>query len=264
MPSPLAVSPSPTNLLLGKGKIYADRLKLVSGVLTRTGEFDLGNCTMLEITPKATTKEKYESMDHLVNLYGRAVVESSTTVKITGDEFSLFNMAAALMGTQGTVTATGATLTAEVVTTAPQQGAYYPLKFRNVSAVTVKGGSTGTTALTLGTDYALDLVTGRVQILAGGAVLVTDTIKADYTYATYSINSVQGGTSPQINMFIRFKGDPVQGPTFEGEFWNVMFTPSGSTGFIADDYGNWTLEGMCISDPVNHPTEPVYRLLQTA
>jgi hypothetical protein len=262
--SPLAMSPNPTNLLLGRGKVFMDRLKLVSGVLTRTGEFDIGNCTQFEITPKASVKEKFESMDSSSQLYGRAAVQQTQSIKITGDEYSLFNLATALMGGQSAVTATGASVTGETLTTAPLQGAYYPTKFRNISAATVKGGATGTTALVLGTDYAIDATSGRVQILSGGAVQPTDTIKADYTYATYTINMVQGGTNPQINCYVRFKGNPVQGPTFEGEFWNVMFTPNGSLGLIQDDYGNWTLEGMCIADSVNHPAEPLYHLLQVA
>jgi len=264
MTAPLAMSPSPTNLMLGRGQIFMDRLKLVNGVLVRTGEFDLGNCTNFEITPKATVKEKFESMDNASLLYGRAAIQQTQSIKITGDEFSLFNMATALMGSQSAITVTGSSVTGETVTTAPLKGAWYPTAKRNISAVTVKGGATGTTTLTLGTDYALDLTSGRVQILPGGTVGPTDTIKVDYTYGTYTFNTVQGGTSPQINAYIRFKGNPVQGPTFEGEFWNVMFTPNGTLGFIQDDYGNWTLEGMCIADSTNHPTEPLYHLLQLA
>src|SRR6266705_3030274 len=223
MTAPLAMSPGATNLMLGRGQVFMDRLKLVSGVLTRTSEFDLGNCTAFEITAKATVKEKFESMDAASLLYARAAIMQTQSIKITGDEMSLFNL-----------------------------------------AVAVKGGATGTSTLTLGTDYDIDAASGRIHIRPGGAVVVTDTIKVDYTYGTYTFNLVQGGTSPQINCYLRFKGAPVQGPTFEGEFWNVMFTPNGSLGLIQDDYGNWTLEGMCIADSVNHPAEPLYRRLQLA
>jgi len=258
------MSPGATNLMLGRGQVFMDRLKLVSGVLTRTGEFDLGNCTAFEITAKATVKEKFESMDAASLLYARAAIMQTQSIKITGDEMSLFNLAVALMGNQNAITVTGASVTGETITTAPLIGAWYPTLKRNISAVTVKGGATGTSTLTLGTDYDIDAASGRIHIRPGGAVVVTDTIKVDYTYGTYTFNLVQGGTSPQINCYLRFKGAPVQGPTFEGEFWNVMFTPNGSLGLIQDDYGNWTLEGMCIADSVNHPAEPLYRLLQLA
>jgi len=44
----------------------------------------------------------------------------------------------------------------------------------------------------------------------------------------------------------------------------VSFTPTGTLGFIADDFGNWTLEGLVIADPVGHAAEPIGRLIQTA
>ncbi len=261
---PIATAPSPTNLMLGRGKIYGDRLQLVNGVYQRTGEIDLGNCTAFDITPKADVKEKFESMDANSLLYGRAAIQQTQTVKITGDEYSLFNLAVSLMGVQSSLTQAATPVTGETVTTAPIIGAWYSTKARNITAVAVKGGATGTTALVLGTDYELDLVTGRVHILPGGTVLATDTIKVDYTPTAFTWSTIKGGMQTQINMFIRFKGAPVQGPTFEGEFWNVMFVPNGTVGFIMDDYGNWTIEGMCIADSVNHPSEPLYRLLQTA
>lgn len=261
MTAPLAMAPNPNNVMLGRGKIYGDRLQLVNGVLVRTGEFDLGNCTGLELTPKADVKEKYESMDPSSALYARAVTRQTHSLKITGDEYSLFNLANALMGNQGSISVTGASVTGEALTTAPLAGAFYPTKFRNISAVTLHDG---VSTKVLGTDYAIDAASGRIQILPGGSILQTDTLTVDYTYATYQFNTVVGGVASSVDMYIRFKGNPVKGPTFEAEFWHVMFTPNGNLGFIADDFGNWTIEGMVIQDPIGHPNEPLYHLIQTA
>lgn len=382
MAAPLATAPNPANMLLGRGKIFADRLSLVNGVWTRTGEIDLGNCTEFSITPKAEVKEKFESMDANSLLYGRAALRQTQMVKIQGDEYSLFNLAAVLMGKQNSITNTGATITGETLTTAPVLGAYYSLANRNItptlpvpvqsaastattggtllagtwyykvtatnsagetiasneisqvttgttstvtlnwalvagatgykvyrgatpggentyftiasgstitytdtgtagtagsppatnsaSTFTLFGGPSGTTTKALGTDYTIDATSGRVQILATGTILTTDTVKVNYTFASYTFNTVQGGTQSQVNLYIRFKGAPVQGPVFEVECWNVMFTPNGSLGLIHDDYGNWTIEGMCIYMPsyttaggtVVTTAEPLYRMLQ--
>lgn len=339
MTTPLAIAPSSNNVLLGRGKLYGDRLSLVNGVYVRTGAFDLGDCTQFEITPKATVKEKFESMDSASSLYARAVTQQTHSIKITGSEYSLFNLINAVMGSQGQLSVTGATISGspgETVNTAPQAYAWYSLQYRNVSAVTAKIGSV---TLVANQDYVLDATRGRLQILpsavasvqitnggtgytsaptvtfsappAGGttatgtavitgntvsSVTITNpgsgytsaptisfsggagsgaaasatmgalsgTLTAGYTYSSYSFNSVQGGTQSSIHMYLQFVGNPVEGPTFEGEFWNVHFTPSGNLGFIQDDFGNWTIEGMCIADSVNHPTEPLYRLIQTA
>jgi len=261
MTAPLATSPNPSNLMLGRGKIFADRLSYSNGVWSKTGEFDLGNCTALSIAPKAGVKEKYESMDNQSQLYSRAVIQQSHTIKITGDEYSLFNMANALMGSQGSISVTGSTVTGEALTTAPLPGAYYATKHRNISVVTLHDGAS---TKSLGTDYAVDAASGRIQILPGGTILTTDTLTVDYTYSTYSYNFVEGGTNPSVDLYLRFKGNPVKGPSLELEVWHCMFTPSGDLGFIADDYGNWTLEGMCLVDNNLSPDGSLYRMLQTA
>lgn len=373
--APNATAPNASNVLLGRGKLYGDRLSLVNGVYNKTGEFDLGNCTAFEITPKADVKEKYESMDPFSSLYARAVTRQTHSIKITGDEYSLFNLANALMGNTGQLVATGASVSAEALTSAPLAGAWYALKHRNVQATlsppvmgssatattggtltpgtyfykvtatnaagetiggtevsqvvptgtstntvtinwtavagasgykvyrgtsaggeavffTVATGSTvtytdtgtagtagsppttntassivlhdGAATKVLGTDFAVDPVSGRIQILAGGSILPTDTLTVDYTYSSYTYNFVEGGNQASVDMYVRFKGAPVKGPTYEAEFWHVQFTPSGNLGFIADDFGNWTIEGMCLVDTNLSPDGSLYRLLQTA
>jgi len=263
--APLATAPNSANLLLGRGKLFGDRLSLVNGVYVRTGAFDLGNCTAFEITPKASVKEKFESMDQASSLYGRAVIQQTHSIKITGDEYSLFNLINAVMGSQGQINVTGATVSGTpgetVCAGTTQAGAWYSLQYREVSAVTLKLGAT---TLVAGTDYILDAARGRVQILAGGAGVGAGPLTAGYTYASYTYNTVQGGTQSSVRMYLNFLGNPVEGPTYEGEFWHVHFTPNGNLGFIADDFGNWTIEGMCIADQINHPTEPLYRLVQVA
>lgn len=261
---PTAVAPSAGNLLVGRGKIYGDDLNLVNGVYQRTGEYDFGNCTAFSIAAKAEVKEKFESMDANSQLYGRTAIKQTQTLKITGDEFSLLNLKNTTMGKVITQSVTGATVTGETLTTAVIPGCWYPTRFRNISAITVHDASS---TKTVGTDYTIDPLSGRIYMVPvsqGGSIAAGDTITIDYTYGTYTYSTISGGAKSQINMFIRFKGAPVQGPTFEIEAFNVMFVPSGETGLIADDYGNWTLEGMCIAgsspDPVNYPLYRVWQL----
>jgi hypothetical protein len=257
----LATSPSPTNLLLGKGKIYADRLSLSNGLWVKTGEFDLGNCTAFGISPKATVKEKYESMDSASSLYARNAINQNHTVKITGDEFSLFNLANGVMGDLITVSQTGASVTGETLTTAVKQGAYYATAYRSISAVTVKVGGT---AKTLGTDYTIDAATGRIYIVPGGGITGGATVTCDYTYATITLNGVSSSTHSSIKMFLRYVGAPVSGPTFEVQVYVCDFAPSGDIGLISDDYGNWTLEGMALAGTNLSPDGSPYRVLQLA
>jgi hypothetical protein len=259
---PYNQAPNPANVILGRGMLFIDNFD-ASG--NRTGQQAIGNVTAFDVENKVEIKEKYESMDPASSLYARGVTRETVTIKITGDEFTLDNLARAVLGAVTTVVGTGATVTAETVT--PTGGAvlgrYYDLAHRNVTAMTdLKQGAT---TLVLGTDYTVDLVRGRVYLLPTSVTITPGTaLTADYTYGTYTYNAVNVATVGTIDAYLRFLGNPVKGPTYEAEFWHVSFTPTGTLGFIADDFGNWTLEGLVIADPIGHPTQPIGRLIQTA
>jgi hypothetical protein len=257
---PLAIAPNGANALLGRGKVYADRLTINNdGSYSRTGEFDLGNCTAFDLEPAAEVKELYESMDAASELYARAVTRQTFKIKITGSEFALFNVANVLMGNQDAVTTTAAAVAGQTLTTTPKGGAWYGLgdNVRGATAIVVQTVAAPLVPLVAGTDYNVDPDGDRIQLIAGSAAYTSqDTLTVNYTTIVYTLNRVVMGSQPQIDMFIRFKGNPVKGPKLVGQFWHVQFTPSGTLGLIADDYGNWSLEGMVIADNIGHPTDP--------
>jgi hypothetical protein len=259
---PYTQAPNPANVILGRGKLFLDNLD-ASG--NRTGMQDLGNVTSFETENKVEIKEKYESMDPASSLYARGVTRQTVTIKITGDEFTLDNLARALLGAVVQVTGAGATIAAEAFTPSAGiiQGRYYPLAHRNITTLTdIKVGSTSGV---LGTDFTADLVRGIIYIIPGSALFVAGAnLTADYVYGAYTYNAVNVATQGTYEAYVRFEGNPIKGPTYEAEYWHVSFTPTGQLGFIADDFGNWTLEGEVIADPVNHPTQPIGRLIQTA
>lgn len=257
---PYSQAPDPANELLGRGKLFIDKFDANGN---RTGQQDFGNCSVYEVEDKVETKEKYEQMDPESSLYARAVTRQTVTIKITGDEITLDNIATALNGTSEVITATGATITAETIT--PSGGAvlgrYYDLAHRNVTALTdVKQGST---TLVLGTDYTADLVNGRIFLLPTSVTITPGTaLTADYTFGTYTYNAVNVASARSVDAYVRFIGNPVKGRIFQHEWWHVQFTPSGSLGWIHDDFGQLTIDGMVIADPVNHPTNPIGHIIQ--
>jgi hypothetical protein len=258
---PYSQAPNPNNVLLGRGKLYFDRF--LPGTTTRTGEQDLGNCTALEVEVKPEVKEKYESMDPASSLYSRGVTRETVTIKITGDEYSPDNLQLATLGSITTVAAAGATIAAEQITPAAILGRYYPLLNRNITTLTdIKQGST---ALVLGTDYTADLVRGRIYLMPGSATIIPGTpVTADYIFAQYSYTAVALATQGTIDGFLRYISNDIKGPNYDGLWWHVSFVPSGGLAFIADDFGNWTMEGECIADPADHPTCPIGQLVQTS
>lgn len=265
MPSvtgPYNQAPNPANVLLGRGMLFLDNFTAAG---LRTGQQAIGNVTAFDVENKVEVKEKYESMDPASSLYARGVTRQTVSLKITGDEYSLDNLARALLGTVVQITGAGATIAAEPLT--PAGGAvlnrYYDMQNRNITTLTdVKQGST---SLVLGTDYTADLVRGRIYLLPTSVTITPGSqLTTDYIYAAYTYNSISVASQGTVEAYVRFLGNPIKGPTYEAEYWHVSFTPTGQLGFIADDFGNWTLEGEVIADPVNHPTEPIGRLIQTA
>lgn len=260
---PYNMAPNPANVILGRGMLYIDNFNAAG---QRTGQQAVGNVTAFDTENKVEIKEKYESMDPASSLYARGVTRQTVTLKITGDEYTLDNLARALLGTVVQETGAGATVTNEVIT--PTPGAllnrYYDLANRNVTAFTSLT-QMPSTVLTLGTDYTVDLVRGRIYLLPTSTVITPGAVlEADYTYGAYTYNTISVASQGTVEAYVRFIGNPIKGPTYEAEYWHVSFTPTGSLAFIADDFGNWTLEGEVIADPVNHPTLPIGRLIQTA
>ena len=257
---PNKIAPDPANVILGRGMLFIDNFD-ANGL--RTGQQAVGNVTAFGTELKVEVKEKYESMDRASSLYARGVTRETVQLKLTGDEFSIDNLARALNGTITTVTGTGATITDEAFSPAAGilLGRYYDLAHRNITTLTnVKQGST---TLVLGTDYTADLVRGRLYFLPTGAATPSAVATSSYVYGDYTYQAISVASVGTVDAYVRFEGNPVKGPIYEAEYWHVSFTPSGELGFIADDFGNWTLEGLVIADPVNHASQPIGRLILT-
>ena len=261
---PYVIAPNPGLCMLGRGILLFDPFQ--QNTNTRTGMMDLGNCTTFEVEPKTEIKEKYESRDPASSLYARGVTRETFTLKITGDEYGIDNLIRVLLGSGFTLAAaTGGSVSAETIT--PSGGAllgrYYDLGHRNITALTdVKQGSA---TLVLGTDYTADLMRGRIYLLPTSVTITPGSaLTADYTWAAYSYSGVNIGQVGTIDGYLNYRGNPVKGPTFEGEWWHVSFSPSGQLGFIADDFGSWTMEGLLIADTIGHPLEPLGHIIQTA
>ncbi len=247
------VAPNAANLLLGRGALYFDRF--VAGTMTKQGEAHLGNVTKLEITTTDEVKEKYSSMVSTSALLKSVNVKRTVEVKLTADEFSLANMALALMGSESTLSQAASTATTETLTTAAKLGRWYPLAKRNVSSVVITGKVENT-------DFRVDSETGRIYIIPGGSITEGSTVTvASFSYGTVDYKTIVGANANVIEGYLRFIGDPATGPEFELEVWRVQAQPDGAFGLITEDYGNFSLTLKVLDDSANHATEPYYRLL---
>jgi hypothetical protein len=94
---PAFASPDPRNLLVGRGKLFLDIFDPITGLPTGSLT-DLGNITLMELSDKTEIKERYSSQDPAGFLLARVVTRQTFSIKVTGDEFSMYNLAAALNG----------------------------------------------------------------------------------------------------------------------------------------------------------------------
>lgn len=244
-------------VMLGRGKIYIDRL---TSAFARTGEAFVGNVSVFEITPSPEEIKKFSSATAAAPQTCSDVIRQSLALRMVGDEFSAENLARALYGDTSTVSQTGASVTDESIT-AVGTDRYYPVLYRNISAVTVTSDPAGTT-YDVDDDYTVDATEGRIYIVDGGAITAGTALLVDYTYATIALNTVRGMNQTSVRCYIRFVGDPARGATQTVEIWRASVRADGAIGLISDDYGEWTLTGDIESDATNHPNDPHYRIIR--
>lgn len=246
--------------MLGKGSILFDRFD-ASG--NPQGYIHLGNCTKFEIDLKDDLAELYSSLNKSVSLISTALKKRVPSISISGTDFASDKFGLITMSSGKTTLAEAAgNITAEaLVGIAPtKKGKYFSLLHRSVdplaaSTVVKQGAST----LVAGTDYILvDPVEGIIYFPASGAVDDTKAVTVDYKTLVKNFDQVAGGTQALIQGRIRFVPDPTDGQKIGVEVWKVNLTPNGQIGLIADDYGNWTLDGRILDDTVNHPNSPFY------
>ncbi len=244
-------------VLLGRGKVFFNRL---SSAGAATGYKFLGEVSKLELS---TQDDILEMRDHTVNstpVLKKVNKQRDAKVSLTFHEMDKENVAMALMGSVSAFIQTSGSVTAEALTTSVVKGHSYKTVARQISSVVVKKGAS---TLVLGTDYDIaDAATGLIHIREGSVTVSDgDSLTVDYTKAAIAspgLARVVGGNSSFIEGALLFIGDPATGPSADVEIWKASISPSGVLGLIQDDFAGVDLEATILSDPVNHPTEPLY------
>lgn len=249
MPNTYAGTPSPTNVSLGRGKIFFNRQD-ANGVLQ--GFVHLGNCDNLSVSTGVETKEMVNFMTNTSAPYKRVVTKTTVEAKISGFEFHPDVAALNVLGDVVPVTQSTATVTAEALAAAAvtKKGKTFRTLKRNISAVAVKQGAT---TLTLGTDYTIaDATMGLVSFPATSAVDDALAVTVDYTAAAIiagdGVKRVRVATNSRIEGQLAFSPDPAAGPSYEALYWRVQLAPSGEFGLISEDFNKWEMTGAVQDD----------------
>lgn len=255
--------PLPHDPMLGKGSILFDVLDANANL---TGYFPFGNCTKLELAHKDERANLFQSLNKSASLIASGLKKRTVSVSIVGTEFNSNMMAIAMMsGGVTQLTTAAATITAEVLAPAgvSKAGKYFALLNRNIDpTVTPPVLTNNANTLVAGEDYILvDPIEGLIYFPTDTTADTPHSVTATYKTLVGEQDQVAGAVLPQILGRLRFVPDPTDGQKIGLEAWRVNLYPSGQLGLIADDYGNWTLDGEVLDDTSNHPLSPYY--LQT-
>lgn len=219
-----------------RGRAYFDP-EDANGALT--GEIEFGNCPSVTVTIATEKAEHYSSTTGLKEKDASVVIQINRTGKLTCDNISADNFSLWLSGTRTTTTQTATPVTGELHTVQP--GRFYqvgataanPLGVRNVSAITVKNEA-GTTTYTAGADYNVDLATGRVQIMAGGAITASTVVQFGYTPVAATFDRVTTGSASEIRGALRIVADNATGGDRDFYMPRVTLAPDGDLPIIAE------------------------------
>jgi hypothetical protein len=248
--------------MLGKGSVLLDIFDPASGL--PTGFQHLGNCTKFELDLKDDIAELYQSINKSVTLIATALKKRQPKLTIVGTDFSSKHAAIFSMSSGKTTLAqVAATITSEVLITAAQApsaiGRFFRVAQINVDSTGVPPILTSNAVvLVAGTDYILmDPIKGLFYIPAGSAI-ASHAVTVTYETLVGNFDQVAGATIPFVQGHLLFVPDPVDGQKIQCDIWRCNLNPNGQIGLIADDYGNWTLDGNILDDTANHPSAPFY------
>ncbi len=239
-----------------RGRVLFDPVNPNTGLLT--GEAEFGNCPGFTVSIESEKADHYSSETGLRQKDASVTVEVNRSATVTCDNVSVENLARFLSGTVETVTQASGTVADEELTVI--KGRHYqigrndtnPAGARNITAVVVTSDDASPVTHVAGTDYALDLELGRLQILAGGAIADNAIIHVAYTRPAETWKRIKTGASTELAGAIRVISDNASGENRDFYMPKVNLTPNGELPVIADGTDFVTMEFTCeILKPAN-------------
>lgn len=220
------------NITLGRGRLYF--APFIAGTTTpQDSELYLGNTPGCSLTGEVEKLDHYTADTKIRSKNRSIVIEANYSGTLSTDNISVGNLARFFMGESSTVTVTAAS--AKTITTAGtlpvdsviQLGrtAANPAGDRNVTNVAITGK-------VLGTDYAVDLALGQVQVLVAGLFAGTYDVSASTRDRVVSAGE-------QAKGLLHFVADNPEGTNRDIILPSVTLAPNGDFA-IKGDGTDWT------------------------
>jgi hypothetical protein len=241
------LTPITENYTVGKGLVFFDQF--APNTQTKQGERFLGDCKGLNIVVKSTLLDHYQSTGGVKTLDQSATIQADASGALMTENNSVENMALFFLGSTAVITQTTTAVVAEAVGPVIP-GLYYQLgvspsnllganNINSAIPITVKD-ATDTTTYVLGTDYQIDYVNGRIQVI-GSTIVAGAILHVGYTPLAKTRNRVISGTTP-IEGALRFVPNNITGDQRIILAPWVKLSPNGSYELVGDKFTEMTFD----------------------
>ena len=242
---------------IGSGDVYLALIG-VGGVLGPL--LDVGNTTKLAIKPNSDIKEqKSKKRDSYGDTLETVALKQPADLSMTLETVNRANLRYAFMGEDASYAQTAGTVSGSPgETVIAALGGWVKLAHEEVSSVVLKD-STGTTTYVLGTDYEINARLGMVRALVGGAITDAQSLRAAYSYASFTGAAIRGNVKPQIRAYLLLDGKNLVDDSIGIlECWEIVLSANSEFDWFKDDFNTIELAGR-LKTPVGK-TEPfVYK-----
>jgi hypothetical protein len=244
------------NYTLGRGKLFFARF--ATGTRTPLGERYIGNTPEFSLTIENEELEHFSS-DAGINEKDDSIALSVTrSGSLTTDNIVPDNVALFFFGEAGRVVEAGGVITNESHPEV-QQGLYYQLGMSDArpsgargilnTGITVVSDDSAGTVFTAVDDYTIDLVTGRLYIVPGGAIADDTSLLVGYTIRSSTRDRVLSGGTP-VEGALRYVADNPKGDNQDYYMPFVQIAPNGDYALKAEEWQQipFTIEVLKLTD----------------
>jgi hypothetical protein len=178
----------------GSGELFLCKTG-ATGLPDGSGFRNVGNVDMIKAGFSVTNQTHRESKSGLEKEDYRLAKQLNGTIDIMLSKYSIENLQLALYGTK--TTNTGATVTAEVVTSPSNLKNAATLANFNITALTELTNAGDTVTYDLGDDYTWD-AWGNIYFPTGTSITASQSLRATYTFGTSESVNAFGDIQPSL------------------------------------------------------------------
>lgn len=232
------------------GDLYKGRGTIWVGDLTNGGYRKLGNCSQLQFSHTTETEEIEDFTNPAGGNCSSIVTIDTISFDIQCFDFSACNLALALGGSTGDVTA-GTTITDETKSvTDDSADNLIPTDYIMDTAGTITvTGPTGTPVYVLGTDYQISSGGVGIIVLAAGTIPTgTDNLEITYDTIGSAVTHTLLTTSNEAPLYFEGLNGAADGKPVTIEVFRAQFNLPDTFDWIAEDTSQMPLTGEVLSD----------------